>query len=287
MEISAESAAGSDAPSSDTDTAGLYVDLLIRSVLGITAPDVAFRTLQARGSSPKQLTVRAMNRVLSRSGLFLASFFDQESREEGRDFPSAALTMVGRKRLDNLRHCVETVLHDHIPGDLIETGAWRGGACILMRGILAAHGCHDRTVWVADSFEGLPPPDPRYPADAGDRHYTIDQLAIDLETVQANFDRYGLRDDQVRFLKGWFKDTLPTAGIGQLAVVRLDGDMYGSTMDGLVNLYPKLQVGGFLIVDDYALAPARQAVADFRNSNGIDEPIEMIDEIGAFWRRVR
>jgi hypothetical protein len=174
-----------------------------------------------------------------------------------------------------------------VPGDLIETGVSRGGCSIFMRAILKAHGVTDRIVWVADSFAGLPRPDPRkYPADAGDVLYKRKDLAISLETVKANFERYGLMDDQVKFLKGWFKDTLPVMPAQKLAVIRLDGDMYESTMDSLINLYPKLQPDGFIIFDDYRLlAGCRQAVHDYREKHAITEPIQTIDWSGVFWRR--
>jgi O-methyltransferase len=207
-------------------------------------------------------------------------------RAGGFDAPLLAQTMVGLKRLDNLQHCVETVLAEGVPGDFIETGVWRGGSCIFMRAILKAHDVTDRRVWVADSFAGLPRPDPKkYPADAGDSHHKRSMLAVSLETVRGNFERYGLLDDQVRFLIGWFKDTLPTAPIEKIAVARLDGDIYESTMDGLKNLYPKLQRGGFIIIDDYGLVNCGKAVRDYRNQHGITEPIEAIDVVGAFWRR--
>lgn len=208
-------------------------------------------------------------------------------RLEGRDWPNLAHTMIGMKRMENLQFCVESVIRDNVPGDLIETGVWRGGACIFMRGILKAYGVDDRTVWVADSFAGLPPPDmEKYPADAGDTHHTLAPLAISLDQVKSNFERYGLLDEQVRFLKGWFKDTLPGAPISKLAVVRLDGDMYESTMDGFESLYPKLSVGGYLIVDDYGAVPAcKQAVEDYRNKHGITDPIQVIDWGGVYWQR--
>ena len=135
-------------------------------------------------------------------------------------------------------------LTDGVPGDLIETGVWRGGATILMRAILKARGVTDRVVWVADSFAGLPAPNAaRYPLDAGINLHRFPQLAVTLERVQDNFRRYGLLDDQVRFLKGWFRDTLPAAPIERLAVLRLDGDLYESTIQALESLYDKLSAG--------------------------------------------
>jgi len=213
--------------------------------------------------------------------------FDPQVRVEGRDWPATAHTMIGLKRLDNLQTCVEDVLSNNVPGDLVETGVWRGGATIFMRAILKAYGVADRRVWVADSFEGLPPPRPeQYPRDAGDVHHTYEQLAISLDVVKANFERYGLLDRQVAFLKGWFRDTLPHAPIRKLAVLRLDGDMYESTMDALVHLYPKLSVGGYLIVDDYGCIPScREAVHDYRGSYGITDEILWIDWTGVYWRR--
>jgi len=215
--------------------------------------------------------------------------FDLNKRLLGRDWPLRAHSMIGKARMENLRDVVEYVLKENIPGDFIETGIWRGGACIFMRALLAAHGVADRVVWCADSFEGLPKPDAlRYPSDAGDEHHTFVHLAISLEEVKANFARYGLLDDRVRFLKGWFKDTLPSAPIAQLAILRLDGDMYESTMDGLNALYAKVSAGGVIIVDDYgAVAACREAISDFRRTHGIHEPICDIDGIGAFWVKAK
>jgi len=213
--------------------------------------------------------------------------FDAAIRIEGRDWPARAHTMIGIRRLDNLQSCVEDVLKRNIPGDLIETGVWRGGATIFMRAILKAYGVTDRLVWAADSFEGLPAPDPeKYPADAGDPHHTFKELAITLDQVKANFARYGLLDDQVRFLKGWFRETLLQSPIEKLAVLRLDGDMYESTMDALVHLYPKLSKGGYLIVDDYGAVPnCAKAVQDYRTANSITDELIPIDWTGVYWQR--
>jgi O-methyltransferase len=210
-----------------------------------------------------------------------------EEKYLGHIWPSRAHTMIGVPRLDNIQHCVEEVLRAGVAGDLIETGVWRGGASIFMRGVLKAHGVTDRQVWVADSFEGLPPPDhARYPKEGPSVFHMHEALAVSLDEVRTNFERYGLLDEQVRFLKGWFRDSLPTAPIEKLAVMRLDGDMYESTMDALVWLYPKLSPGGFVIVDDYnAVATCNEAVQDFRKERGITAELLLIPGAGAFWRK--
>ncbi|MFE0019914.1 TylF/MycF/NovP-related O-methyltransferase [Amycolatopsis sp. NPDC059021] len=213
---------------------------------------------------------------------------------EGRFAHQDADTMIGWPRLDNVRTCVETALRDGVPGDLIETGTWRGGACVFMRAILRAWDVRDRTVWLADSFAGFPEPDTeRFPADEFFKTDTVKKylddlgypIAIDLSEVEARFRQYGLLDEQVRFLPGYFSETLPNAPIPQLAVLRLDGDLYESTYAALEFLYPKLSAGGFCIIDDYSLETCRQAVGDYRHTHGIEEPIEEIDWTGVFWRK--
>ncbi len=212
---------------------------------------------------------------------------DPTLRADGNDWPPAAETMIGRQRLADVRNCVEQVLAEGVPGDLVETGVWRGGVTILMRGILEAWEDRDRRVFVADSFEGLPPPDTeRYPDDAGHDLSNLPILAVSAEEVQANFERYGLLDSRVWFLEGWFRDTLPVAPIDEIAVLRLDGDLYESTMDALVALYPKVSVGGYVIVDDYgAWEPCRRAVDDYRVEHGIADDIVEVDWTGIHWRR--
>src|SRR5437764_6587729 len=246
-------------------TAALYLDLLKQCLTRVLFPD------------------RSLHHDLALTSNQLPA-----ERNEGRDWPTEAETMVGLRRLDNLEACAISAIENEIPGDLVEAGAWRGGTAILMRAVLKAYGERRRRVFVADSFQGLPHPDPtNYPQDAGDIHHELTPyLGVSLEQVKANFERYGLLDDQVQFLPGWFRDTLPVAPIEQIAVLRLDGDMYESTMDGLVNLYEKVSDGGFVIVDDYGALPnCRAAIEDFRRAQGIAEPIERIDWTGVFWQK--
>jgi Macrocin-O-methyltransferase (TylF) len=217
---------------------------------------------------------------------------ERSRRAEGRDWPLHALTMTGLRRLDDLQSCVETVVRDEIPGDLIETGSWRGGSSILMRATLDTLSAEDRTVWVADSFQGFPD---REPGDAQNGYATslapyfavFDFLAVPLEEVQASFVRLGY-EHGVRFVPGFFEETLPglAGSEPRWSVIRLDGDTYDVTLLALRCLYPSLSPGGYLIVDDYlALDECRQAVEDFRREHRIEEPLEQVDWTCARWRR--
>lgn len=261
----------------------LYLDLMKKCLV-----NTIYGELEAWPVEPRRFIKRKFVAALRAKGMKLVwdRPYELSNRLDGRDWPAGAHTMLGMKRLENLQFCIDDVLSNGVPGDLIETGVWRGGATIFMRAILKERGVTDRVVWAADSFNGLPPPDAeKYPADAGDPHHTIKLLAVPLEEVKANFAKYGLLDDQVKFLQGWFSDTLPRAPIRSLAVIRLDGDMYSSTMDAVTALYPKLSRGGYLIVDDYELPGCRQAIADYRAANRITEEIREIDGSAVYWQR--
>ncbi len=210
-------------------------------------------------------------------------------RAEGRDWPAHGETMIGVARLRNIIDCVTAVIAEDIPGDLLEAGVWRGGACILMAAVLAAYEAQDpwpnRAVWVADSFAGLPPPDPAFPEDAGDMHWTFEQLCVPADEVRANFARYDLLGPNVRLLEGLFRDTLP-GPVGPLAVLRLDADMYSSTWETIFRLYPLVSPGGFVIIDDYNEPNAcRKAVDDYRYMAGVSEPLTRVDHSCSFWRK--
>jgi O-methyltransferase len=198
-------------------------------------------------------------------------------RAAGMDWPLQGLTMVGLRRLDDLQACVESIVRDGVPGDLIEAGAWRGGASLLMRATLDSLG-DERTVWVADSFQG-------FPDESAAGLSSFDFLAVPLDEVRESFARLGL-DRGVEFVPGFFEETLAALAGRQWALVRLDADAYEPTRAALEALYPGLATGGYLVVDDYGSFEAcRDAVDEFRREHGIDEPLERIDFTGARWRR--
>lgn len=271
----------------------LYLDLM-KKTLSFTLweePPIPIQFLNYRRPLVQRIFVWALSGFLRRVfhlSLMRPIRFRTKEREDGMIWPSYAETMIGLRRLDNIQYCVESALQNDIQGDLIEAGVWRGGAAIFMRALLAAYAITDRRVYVADSFQGLPKVDVvKYPEDIVVKHlHREGYLAVSREAVEANFRKYGLLDEQVVFLPGWFKDTLPNAPIDKLAVLRIDGDLYQSTIEALENLYPKLSKSGFCIVDDYSLVPpCRYAVDDFREKWKIRNPIERIDTQGIFWQK--
>jgi O-methyltransferase len=272
------------------DPRDLYLDLMKKCLTYYLWGSPPREVNTTSGRAPARMLKKWVVGELSKRRVKLVKQvrFDAEARINGRDFPLCADTMVGIKRLDNLQMCIERTLADDVAGDLIETGVWKGGATIFMRAVLKARGVTNRMVWVADSFEGLPKPNAeKYPADAAETWHLRPELRVSLEEVQHNFLKYGLLDEQVRFLKGWFRDTLPGAPIDRLSVLRLDGDLYESTMDALTALYPRLSRGGYAIVDDYGIESdgCRLAVHDYRRAHDITDPIVDIDGWGVYWRR--
>ena len=244
------------------DTCSLYLDLMERSLLGLLT--------KATGENASGPT---MDSILA--GTAIDHWWK-------RGMPG--MTMIGFPRLRNVRALAERVLDDQIPGDFVETGVWRGGRTIMMKAVLEARGDTSRRVWVCDSFEGLPVPDvERYPDDAfwapG-----AGEIAVPLESVRENFAAHALLDDRVEFLKGWFQDTMPMAPIDEIALLRLDGDLYQSTMEVLEGLYAKVAPGGFVIIDDYYFDSCRNAVDDFRHRKGITAELQVIDWSGVFWQ---
>ncbi|GAA1277241.1 TylF/MycF family methyltransferase [Sphaerisporangium rubeum] len=257
----------------------LYLDLLKRCLLNLIYTDPPIATpWQARGE------------------------FDLAARLEGKDWPSLAHTMIGMSRLDNLQMLVEDLLAEEVPGDLMEAGIARGGAAVFMRAVLKAHDVRDRLVWAADSFEGFP----RTLDEAGHESPLLGVMSqlsghvndpagtayarflrgTTLAEVQRTFAAYGLLDEQVRFLAGWFSHTLPMAPIDRLALLRLDADLYGSTYEALRVLYPKVSLGGYVIVDDYhAIEECRAAVRDYLLSVHQKVTPERVDYSAAFWRK--
>ncbi len=211
-------------------------------------------------------------------------FSDNQRRRFGIEcWPVEADSMVGVFRLVNIYTCLRDVIENKIEGDFVETGVWKGGSCVMANAVIQEYG-ENRRVHVFDSFEGLPIP--YMMQDNGDNHHTISCLAISEERVKETFLSYDLLTDNVVFRKGWFKDTMQkTEDIEKISILRLDGDMYSSTIEVLEGLYDKVQIGGYIIIDDWTLKNAKQAVNDFLNKRELIPTIVDIDNVSCYWKK--
>lgn len=273
------------APHSPSD---LYLDLMKRVLTRALMARSRERHTLVGGGSLRRAGVSLVRNILEPRGLELvrltpsAPIDYEESSHAGLSRAEGAETMIGMRQLDNMQACIVDVIGKGVPGDLLEAGVWRGGMTIFMRAVLRAYREQNRQVWVADSFEGLPVPDTSsefYGWQAG-------EMAVSIDSVRDNFDRYGLLDGQVEFLKGFFSESLPVAKIDRLAILRIDADLYQSTMDVLDHLYPKLSPGGYAIFDDYSnLTDCRRAIDEYRAKHGVEEEIRLIDSRAVYWQK--
>ena len=201
-----------------------------------------------------------------------------------------------------LLHWVMLALN--VPGDVVETGTYTGGTVIAMLHMLDAmrdEGSDDgeggmRRLWTADSFDGLPgPSDPdrsdancfrnrpnknhvacqRFPREASRR----DRQRANEAALWSNLAKFNVSAERLQVLRGWFHKTLPTAPIRKIAFLRLDGDLYNSTMEALVHLYPKLSRGGVIMVDDVGVYPGSwAAIAEYRKRHKIGATLRYVYE---------
>jgi hypothetical protein len=275
---------GSSAAQDLMDLAARYLDLVESVLTGTIIEDQPIPTPPYKATLARLLTEMF---GVTREPTAEALGYNKVAREHGLDWPSMSLTMIGGKRLHNFRFCIESAIAGNVPGDIVETGVWRGGACILARAVLEAWGVKDRRVYLADSFAGLPPPnEAAYPADRGSDLHQFSDLAVSEHQVRRNFEKFGLLDDQVVFVPGWFRDTMRHFPAAHIAVLRLDGDMYESTIDPLTHLWDRLSPQGWLIIDDYHMAPnCRQAIDDFCRDRHVTLDLQQIDGTGVFCRK--
>lgn len=205
--------------------------------------------------------------------------YSESLRNIGGDWPVYGFTMVGVARTKRLLTMLEDVVVMNVSGAFVECGTWRGGQSIFARLVLQSLGQHDRMVFVADSFEGLPKSTLREDATID---WKSEYLEVSLESVQHNFKKFGARALQnVMFLHGFFSDTLYLwrQTIGPIAILRLDGDMYESCMDILVALFENVEIGGWFFIDDWSPNfPCRIAIIEFFNYH--QYPTDSIKSIG-------
>ncbi len=246
------------------------------------------------GSRPSPIQMADPLRLLRRDAEVLTALrhagrLRDESDQLVSYFP---WTTMGRVRIDHLEQALDLVRTGNVPGDLVECGTGRGGGAIFLRGYLEAYFLARPTVWVVDAFRGSPRSDTGAPLN-DDRELPVPGggagfplLQADLNMVRDGFARFDLLDDRVRFVEGDLDQTLPSAPIDQIALLRIGDDLGQAVGDVLDRLYDKLAIGGVVVIDDYVDDACRQAVDDFRARRRIPEPLEHVDWAGAWWRKL-
>lgn len=215
--------------------------------------------------------------------------YDPERRRAGRDWPLFGYTMTGDLRVEALRKVIEDALKNNVVGDFIELGVWRGGTSIMAAAVFKAYKQTNRKVWVCDSFEGLP----EAAEGLADKNYwsQMSYLKVSKEQVMHNFQKYGLLNDNIQFVKGFFFDSLPKLRHQQLhsgwklSILRLDGDMYESCLDSIFNLYEFLSVGGYVIIDDWNIPECNEAINEFLRTHSLVPNIVRIDKSAVYWKK--
>lgn len=188
---------------------------------------------------------------------------------------------LGRTRLDHLERCLDVIRAESVPGDLVECNTGRGGSAIFLRGYLAAHELPERTVWISDEFRATPAP----AREAARVDESMTDLQGDLNLVRDAFERFDLLDGRVRFLQGSIGATLPGAALENVALLRLGAGIGADADAALEDVYPKLSLGGFVVVDDNTDPACARAVTTFRERHGISAPVEAVDWSAIAWRK--
>jgi O-methyltransferase len=193
-----------------------------------------------------------------------------------RDYQKThSYTMCSNARLRSLHDAVLDVSRRGIVGSVVECGTARGGSAALL-GMAMQRAEQNEKLWVFDTFEGLPPATEKDPSDA--MKYT-GQCRGSIEEVSDLLHKLGI--ENVELVKGLVQETLPQTLTGPIAVLHVDTDWYDSVLSCLEHLYPKVQVGGFIQIDDYGYwSGARKAVDQFFAGLGIDLPLNKIDYAG-------
>jgi O-methyltransferase len=195
-------------------------------------------------------------------------------------------TMVSTARLENLYERVREAEKMGIAGDIVECGCWHGGSGAVM-GAASLDAGGQRTAWLFDSFQGLPPPGDK---DGQREHdfYFDGWCKGDTDKVRAIFRRVGFPLEHLKIVPGWFQDTLPYVPVQQIAVLHVDADWYESVKLVLETLYDRVTIGGFVVIDDYFIWPGcKQAVDEFRAARGIHAPLHSVTNTAAYFQKER
>ena len=270
-----------------------YLDLVKKTVVADFYPFTYLDIDYPTSNFIKRIIKKIIIKTISKNKISIKKTLTPDEVENGSERSSLSFSMVGKKRLNNVHKLIDRIFKDNIEGDFLEAGIWKGGIIIFMRACLLAYNDKNRKVWGIDSFKGLPPLDVHnFPEDKIFEKILDDwnrqEMIVSKKEVIENINKFDLYDNQVELIEGWFSDVFKkNYNIKKLSLCRIDGDLYQSTYEALVGLYPKISLGGYVIIDDYGLwsGACKKAVDRFREENNINSELIKIDWAGVYWRK--
>jgi O-methyltransferase len=242
------------------------------------------------------MLARSLKALLRGMGLTISRVngFDADMEEDFRQIcrQSRPYTITSMQRMYALYAAMKYVVRSRLPGDFVECGVWQGGSAMVAASTLRGLGDTGRKLYLFDTYTGTRPvptkKDVNYLGEVatdadeeirigGIRHSTY----ASLDDVRRNIALTGYPLDQVVFVEGKVEDTIPGTLPSEIAVLRLDTDLYASTYHELVHLFPKLVNHGVLILDDYgSWRGAAEAAEQYFSENGVTILLHKIDSSG-------
>jgi O-methyltransferase len=242
----------------------------------------------------QELFVFAIRHFLGRMGFEINRADNRLLEKDFQDIVAKArvFTMASSERLYAVFQAARHVVKNGIEGDIVECGVWRGGASMVAAMSLLAAGESSRRIWLYDTFAGMTKPtDKDVHRWAGKNAFGTwrrwqksdhnDWCFAGLDDVRRNLYSTGYPRDHIEFVAGDVANTLLTGGPQKISLLRLDTDWYDSTRKELEILYPRLSVGGVLLIDDYGVWDgARQAVDEYFEQHNVRMLLQRTDYTG-------
>lgn len=186
-------------------------------------------------------------------------------------------TLLGIERIDSIVTSIDYLIKNNIEGDIVECGVWKGGAMYAAIRALVARKSFNRKIFLFDVFsaDGMSSTTNETVYDKDYLGNTVsdsinkglfvkEEYNFQIEDVRKLLKSTGYPEENIIFKVGRVEDTLPCEDIKKVALLRLDTDWYESTKHELIHLFPKLEKGGVLLIDDYGYwKGCRQAVDEY------------------------
>lgn len=250
------------------------------------------------GRSTRRLLTRPVRSLLHRLGYDVVRRPDEGTVTYPPDFDADLIalceavrpyTLTSPERIAALRDAVRYLVRSGVPGAVVECGVWRGGSMLVVARTLLEEGATDRDLYLFDTFTHMPFPGPEDvdlfgtpAAEFYDEASAAEAFRyLPMEEVRRVLEGSGYPPERLHFVPGMVEDTIPDQAPGRIALCRLDTDWYRSTLHEMTHLFPRIEPGGILLVDDYGhFMGAKQAVDEYFAAHGPEVLLHRIDFTG-------